>query len=70
MYIGKTESIKKKKKHCKPRVVIMPVERYYTFNILFTVKLNEDVGGGTAAVVIAWTSDEYVYMCLPIILLI
>lgn len=26
--------------------VIISVEWYYIFNILFTVKLNEDVGGG------------------------
>jgi len=39
---------------------IIPVEWPYIFNILFAVKLNEDVGGGGIAV-IAWTSsDEYV----------
>lgn len=44
-----------KKKTASRGVIIVPVERYYIFfNILFTVKLNEDVGGGTA--VIAWTS--------------
>jgi len=50
----------KDKKNRNPRIVIIPVQRYNIFfNILFTVKLNEDVGGGT---VIAPTSDEYVYV--------
>jgi len=48
----------RRKKNRKPRVHIIPVEWHYVFNILFAVKLNEDVGGSTS--VIAWTSDEYV----------
>lgn len=52
-----------RKKTCKPRNAgyYFCREVLHVLNIPFTVKLNEDVGGGP---VIALTSDEYAYIII------